>query len=195
MERKARVERKTKETEIQVDLTIDGSGKYDIETSVPFLDHMLSLMTKHGFFDLKIRAKGDIHVDLHHTVEDVGICLGEGLKKALGNKDRITRYGESVVPMVEALASVVLDISDRPYLVYNNKHKKRKVGQFDTELIWEFFRALSSSAGITLHINLLYGKDTHHTIEAAFKAFGRALDKATRIDERIQGVLSTKGRL
>ena len=127
MERKARVERKTKETEIQVDLTIDGSGKYDIETSVPFLDHMLSLMTKHGFFDLKIRAKGDIHVDLHHTVEDVGICLGEGLKKALGNKDRITRYGESVVPMVEALASVVLDISDRPYLVYNNKHKKRLV--------------------------------------------------------------------
>ena len=195
MERKARIERKTSETDIQLDVTIDGSGQYDIKTGVPFLDHMLSLTAKHGFFDLKIQAEGDIDVDLHHTVEDVGICLGEGLKKALGGKDRITRYGEAWVPMVEAMVSIVLDICDRPFLVYNGPLKKGETGQFDTELVREFFRAMSSRSGITLHINILYGKDTHHTIEAVFKAFGRALDKATQIDDRLEGVLSTKGKL
>ncbi|MFH2013279.1 MAG: imidazoleglycerol-phosphate dehydratase HisB [Pseudomonadota bacterium] len=195
MERKAKIERKTSETNIKLDLNIDGSGICGVETSVPFLDHMLSLMAKHGFFDLTIKAKGDTSVDFHHTVEDVGICLGEGFKQALGKKDGIVRYGEASVPMVEAMASVVLDICDRPFLVYNNKLKKGKTGEFDTELIWEFFRAFSSSAGITLHINVMYGKDTHHTIEAVFKAFGRALDKATSIDKRIEGVMSTKGKL
>lgn len=195
MERKAKVERKTSETDIKLDIDIDGSGKYKIDTSVPFLDHMLSLMTKHGFFDLEIKAKGDTNVDFHHTVEDVGICLGEGIKQALGKKDGIKRYGESTVPMVEAMASVVLDISDRPFLVYNSKLEKGKTGDFDIELIQEFYRAFSTSAGITLHINVGYGEDSHHIIEAIFKAFGRALDKATAFDERIEGVLSTKGML
>ena len=195
MGRKAKIERKTSETDITLELNIDGLGQYNMDTSVPFLDHMLSLMTKHGFFDLKIKAKGDTEVDLHHTVEDIGICLGEGFKQALGNKDRVARYGDASVPMVEAMASVVMDISDRPFLVYNTKVKKGKIGEFDIELIWEFFRAFSSSAGITLHINVSYGKNTHHIIEAIFKAFGRALNKATAIDERIKGVLSTKGTL
>lgn len=195
MERKAKVERKTSETNIELELKIDGSGRYDINTAIPFLDHMLSLTAKHGFFDLKIEARGDTDVDFHHTVEDVGICLGEGFKRALGKKDRIARYGEASVPMVEAMASVVLDISDRPFLVYNSTLKKGKTGEFDIELMWEFFRAFSSSGGITLHINVMYGRDTHHTTEAIFKAFGRALDKATAIDERIEGVMSTKGRL
>ena len=195
MERKAKIERKTSETDIKLDLNIEGSGKYDIDTSVPFIDHMLSLMTKHGFFDLKIKAEGDTEVDFHHTVEDIGICLGQGFKEALGNKDGIRRYGRATVPMVEALASVVLDISDRPFLVYNSRIEKGKTGQFDVDLLWEFFRAFSSSAGMTLHINVMYGRDTHHIIEAIFKALGRALDKATAIDGRINGVLSTKGIL
>jgi imidazoleglycerol-phosphate dehydratase len=195
MERKAKIERKTSETDITLELDIDGLGQYNMDTSVPFLDHMLSLMTKHGFFDLKIRARGDTDVDLHHTVEDIGICLGEGFKQALGKKDRIARYGDASVPMVEAMASVVMDISDRPFLVYNTRVQKGKIGEFDIELIWEFFRAFSSSAGITLHINVSYGKNAHHIIEAIFKAFGRALNKATAIDERIKGVLSTKGKL
>jgi len=195
MERTAKVERKTSETDIELELKIGGSGQYDIDTTIPFLDHMLSLMAKHGFFDLKIKATGDTDVDFHHTVEDVGICLGEGFKQALGDKDRITRYGETIVPMVEAMASVVLDISDRPFLIYNTMLENGKVGEFDVELIWEFFRSFSSSAGITLHINVMYGTNTHHIIEAIFKAFGRALDKATIIDERIEGIMSTKGRL
>ena len=195
MERKAKIDRKTSETDIKLDLNIDGSGKYDIDTSIPFIDHMLSLMTKHGFFDLKIKAKGDTEVDFHHTVEDIGICLGQGFKEALGNKDGIKRYGRAMVPMVEALASVVLDISDRPFLVYNSKIEKGKTGEFDVDLLWEFFRAFSSTASITLHINVMYGRDTHHIIEAIFKALGRALDNATAIDGRINGVLSTKGIL
>ncbi len=195
MERMAKVERKTSETEIELELKIDGSGRYDIDTAIPFLDHMLSLMAKHGFFDLKIKAKGDTDVDFHHTVEDIAICLGDGFKQALGNKDGIARYGEASVPMVEAMASVVLDISDRPFLVYNTGLEKGKVGEFDIELTWEFFRAFCSSAGITLHINVICGRDTHHIIEAVFKAFGRALDKATAVDERIEGVMSTKGML
>lgn len=195
MGRKAKIQRKTTETNIELDLGIDGSGQYDINSSVPFLDHMLSLMAKHGFFDLHIKAEGDIDVDFHHTVEDVGICLGEGFKQALGKKNRIVRYGEASVPMVEAMASVALDISERPFLVYNSGLEKGKVGEFDVELVWEFFRAFCSAAGITLHINVRYGRDTHHIIEAIFKAFGRALDKATAIDERLEGPMSTKGRL
>ena len=195
MGRKAKIQRRTTETNIALDLEIDGSGQYDINSSVPFLDHMLSLMAKHGFFDLLIKAEGDIEVDFHHTVEDIGICLGEGFRQALGKKDRITRYGEASVPMVEAMASVVLDISERPFLVYNSGLEKGKTGEFDVDLIWEFFRAFCSAGGITLHINVKYGRDTHHIIEAIFKAFGRALDKATTIDERLEGPLSTKGRL
>ena len=195
MERKAKIKRKTTETDIKLELNLDGSGEFDIDTGVPFLDHMLSLSAKHGLFDLQIKATGDTHVDFHHTVEDVGICFGDALKQALGDKSRIIRYGEATVPMTEAMASVVLDICDRPFLVYNVKLKKGKTGEFDVELVWEFFRAFSSSAGITLHINCMYGRDTHHIIEAIFKAFGKALDRASSIDERIKGVLSTKGAL
>ncbi len=196
MTRKASLERKTKETDIKVELKIDGTGKYDVKTGIPFLDHMLSLFSRHGLFDLKIRAKGDTEVDYHHTVEDIGIVLGDALKKALGDKKGIKRYGVAFIPMDEALASVSLDISGRPYLVYNVKlPKKAKLKDFDPELAEDFFRSVVNHSGITLHINLIYGRDTHHILEAIFKAFGRALDQATMIDTRIKGIPSTKGRL
>ncbi len=194
--RKAKLVRKTKETDIRVDLNIDGSGKYDIKTDVPFMDHMLTLFTRHGLFDLKIRAKGDTEVDYHHTVEDIGIILGDAIKKALSDKRGIKRYGEASVPMDETLASVSLDISGRPYLIYNVKlPKKAKPKEFDPDLVEDFFRSIVNHSGITLHINLIYGRDTHHILEAIFKAFGRALDQATKIDPRIKGIPSTKGRL
>ena len=196
MIRKTSLVRKTKETDIKVELKIDGSGNYDIETDVPFLDHMLSLFSRHGLFDLKIRAKGDIEVDYHHTVEDIGIVLGEAIKKALGNKKGIRRYGEASIPMDETLASVSIDISGRPYLVYNVElPKKAKLKNFDPGLTEDFFRALVNHAGITLHINLIYGRDVHHILEAILKAFGLALDQATTIDPRNKGVPSTKGRM
>ena len=195
MTRSATIQRKTNETDINLTLIVDGTGKYEVKTSVPFLDHMLSLMAKHGHFDLHIHAKGDIEIDYHHTVEDVGIVLGQAFKQALGDMAGIRRFGESKVPMDETLAEAVLDISGRPGLVYNVKMPKGKVGDFDVELAYDFFKAVTNHAGITLHINVPYGDNLHHIIEAVFKAFGRAMDSATSIDGRSTGVPSTKGLL
>jgi imidazoleglycerol-phosphate dehydratase len=195
MERKAKVKRKTLETEIELDLNIDGSGNYDIATSSPFFDHMLASAARHGYFDIIIKAKGDTEVDFHHTVEDIGICMGEGLKKALGDKSGIKRYGGMTIPMSEVLASVFMDICDRSFLVYNVQLKKEKVGEFDIELVNEFFQAFVNHSGVTLHINLLHGNNAHHIIEAIFKAFGRALDEATTLEKRERGIASTKGVL
>ncbi len=196
MPRKALIKRKTKETDIVLDLNIDGKGESSVETSIPFFDHMLSLLSRHGLFDLKLRAKGDIEVDYHHTVEDVGICLGDALKKALGDKQGIRRYGSVAVPMDEALASVSLDICDRPYLVYRVSLPKRaKITDFDPDLIEDFLQAFVNRSGTTLHINVPYGRNIHHIIEAVFKALGRAIGDAGRLDPRIKGVLSTKGKL
>ena len=195
MERISRVKRKTTETDITLKINIDGSGKYSIKTPVPFLTHMLELFSKHGLFDLDITALGDVEIDSHHTVEDIGICLGEAFNKALDKKERIKRYGEAKVPMDEALAQITLDISGRPHLTCNIPHVEDKVGQFDTELVEEFFQAFVNNSGITLHINLITGKNSHHIIEAVFKAFARALDTATLLDPRVSGVPSTKGAL
>ena len=196
MSRKAQIIRKTKETDITVSLNLDGQGAYDIQTSIPFLDHMLSLFAKHGLIDLKIKAKGDIEIDYHHTVEDIGICLGDTLKKALGNKKGIKRYGNVTVPMDEAIASVTLDISERPYLVYKViLPKKSKIKNFDADLVEDFLQAFVSRSGVTLHVAVPYGRNIHHIIEAIFKALGRALSQAVRVDPRIKGVMSTKGKL
>lgn len=194
-ERKAEINRTTKETDIKIDLNIDGTGSSSISTSIGFFDHILTLFSRHGFFDLAISAKGDLEVDQHHTVEDVGICLGQAFAKAVGDKAGIKRFGNSAIPMGESLASVIVDLCDRPFLVYNVSIKNSKVGDFDVELIKEFFYAFVNNCGATLHINLAYGSNTHHIIEAIFKAFGRAMDQATSKDERIKGVLSTKGIL
>ena len=193
--RKAKVERKTKETEIAVEINIDGSGQGNIKTSIPFLDHMLELLARHGLFDITIKAKGDIEVDYHHTVEDIGICLGECFKKALGDFKGIKRYGESTVPMDESVSSVVLDICNRPNLVFDAPLVKEKVGTFDSELVKEFFNAFAQKSGMSLHIKVPYGDNTHHIIEAVFKSFARALDVASTVDKRITGVMSTKGEL
>jgi len=194
MARKASVKRATKETVISLALTLDGTGKAEISTGIPFFDHMLTLLAMHGFFDLTLKAAGDLEVDFHHTVEDVGIAFGEGVKKALGDRTGIRRYGAAVVPMDEALARVVLDISGRPYLGYRVK-ARGKVKDFNLELVESFFKAVADNAGITLHIELLYGTNRHHIVEAIFKGFGRALDEATRLDKRRAGVPSTKGTL
>ena len=194
--RKAKIERKTKETQISVELNIDGTGKYEIMTPIPFLDHMLTLMCKHGLFDVRLKAKGDVEIDDHHTVEDTGIVLGKVLKEALGGMQGITRYGQASVPMDEAMAQVALDISGRQYLVYNVAFpKKSKLRDFDPDLIEDFLQAFASSAGITLHVTVLYGRNTHHIIEAVFKALGRALKQAVSLDPRVKGVPSTKGSL
>ena len=199
MPRKAKVKRKTTETDISIDLNLDGSGKADVKTTIPFFDHMLGSMARHALFDLKLRAKGDTEIDFHHTVEDVGLAFGHALKKALGDKAGITRFGTSDVPMMDALASVVLDLSDRPYLVYNVKFKRvaaKMVKEvFDPALVEEFMRAVSNSAGIDMHLFLHYGRDIHHSVEAIFKAFGRSLGVAVSKDKRIKGVMSTKGKL
>jgi imidazoleglycerol-phosphate dehydratase len=195
MLRQGRVERKTKETRIELELSLDGKGSADLQTGVPFLDHMLTLFSVHGLFDLKIQAAGDLEIDAHHTVEDIGICLGDALSTALGDRKTIRRYGFAVVPMDESCASVALDLSNRPYLMYQVPPVASKVGQFDTELVPEFFRAVSQHGGITLHIRAHYGSNTHHILEAIFKAWGRALDEATRPDERRTGVPSSKGSL
>ncbi|OGP95093.1 MAG: imidazoleglycerol-phosphate dehydratase [Deltaproteobacteria bacterium RBG_16_54_18] len=194
MARKASVKRATKETVISLALTLDGTGKAEISTGIPFFDHMLTLLAMHGFFDLTLKAAGDLEVDFHHTVEDVGIAFGEGVKKALGDRTGIRRYGAALVPMDEALARVVLDISGRPYLGYRVK-ARGKVKDFNLELVESFFKAVADNAGITLHIELLYGTNRHHIVEAIFKGFGRALDEATRLDKRRAGVPSTKGTL
>ena len=195
MKRTATIKRKTSETDITVTLNIDGSGTYRIATPAPFLSHMLELTAKHGLFDLAIKAQGDTQIDLHHTVEDTGICLGEAVHKALGSKRTIRRYGDKTVPMDESLAQVALDISGRPFLAFNVPPLKGKTGAFDLELVEEFFHAFVNKSGTTLHINVLRGKNYHHIIEAIFKAFARALDEATQIDKRVSGVPSTKGTL
>lgn len=193
--RNAEIERITSETNVAVKLQLDGTGKADISTTVPFLDHMLNLFARHGLFDLQVTAQGDTEIDAHHTVEDVGIVLGEAVKQALGDKQGIARYGTAVVPMDETLAAVTIDLSGRPYLVYHVPLPKVKLGSFDVELAREFFQAFANSCGCNLHLNLQYGDNVHHIIEACFKGFGRALDGAVRRDERVSGVLSTKGLL
>jgi len=195
MPRNAKVIRKTKETEIQILLNLDGSGKQKIATSIPFLDHMLNLFCAQGMLDLAVRAKGDIHIDYHHTAEDIGIALGAALKKALGGKQGIARYGSAFVPMDESLASVHIDISGRPHLTLHLPLRKRKIGNFDTELVNEFFQALVNHAAITLHADVRYGVNAHHMVEALFKAFGRALRQAAARDRKVKGVPSTKGSL
>ncbi len=195
MARTAVIERVTRETRIRLSLEIDGKGEANICTSVPFLDHMLNLFARHGLFDLEVEAQGDIDIDFHHTVEDIGIVLGEALKQALGAKEGLRRYGQASLPMDETLASVAVDLSGRPYLVYNVRLPKVKIGEFDVELAREFFQALTNNLAANIHINVMYGDNVHHILEACFKALARALDQATQLDPRIAGVLSTKGKL
>jgi imidazoleglycerol-phosphate dehydratase len=195
MGRTGTVERKTKETEIIVSVDIEGSGKAQIETGMPFFNHMLDSFSRHGLFDIKLQAKGDLDVDFHHTVEDVGLALGEAFKKALGDKHGIRRFGEASCPLDETLAKVVIDLSGRPYLSYNVKVRPGRVGSFDTDLPHEFYAAFANQLGMNLHIDVIRGENPHHIIEACFKAFARAMDMATGLDERITGVLSTKGSL
>ncbi len=193
--RTAKVVRKTKETNITVEINLDGSGRSTVSTGIPFLNHMLELFAKHGLFDLKISAVGDLQIDCHHTIEDLGIVLGDAIAKAAGDKKGIRRYGWCILPMDEALAMVSLDLSGRPYLVYDLVPPAAKVKDIDTRLFHEFFQALSVKAGMNLHINLMKGEEAHHAFEAVFKAFAKALDQAVSYDSRISGVLSTKGML
>ncbi len=193
--RVASSERKTKETDISVTVNLDGSGNNSISTGIGFFDHMLDGFARHGFMDLDVKVKGDTDVDDHHTIEDTGIVLGGALLEALGDKKGITRFGNSVVPMDDALVMVTVDISGRPYLSYNMEFPTEMIGDMHTEMVREFFYAVSYSFGINLHVNMISGLNSHHIAEAAFKAFGRALDEAVSIDERINGVLSTKGTL
>ncbi len=193
--RTAKVYRKTGETEVDIEINLDGKGNSNIETGIGYLDHMLNLFAKHGLMDLQVKANGDVEVDSHHTAEDVGIVLGQCIGKALKDKAGIKRYGTSFLPMDEALASVSIDISGRPFLVFQAEFTVDKLGDFDTEMTEEFFRAVAFNAGITLHARVLYGKNNHHMIEALFKAFGRALCEAASHDARIEGVMSTKGTI
>lgn len=193
--RTAEIARKTNETDIKLQFAIDGTGQADLETNVPFLNHMLDLFAKHGQFNLKVNAIGDIEIDDHHTVEDIGICLGQAFKDALGDKKGIKRYASVFIPMDEALAQVVIDISNRPHFEYRAEYPTTVVGSFDTQLVHEFLWKFALEARITLHVIVHYGKNTHHMIEAVFKALARALDEATTIDPRVQGVPSTKGVL
>jgi len=193
--RMAVIERNTTESQIRIALTLDGTGNRRISTTIPFLDHMLDLLAKHGFFDLRIDAVGDTHIDDHHTVEDVGIVLGEALKQALGKKEGVRRFGTAWVPLDETLAQVTVDLSGRPYLVYNVKLPHRRIKGFDLYLFEDFFQALSTHAGMNLHINVPYGRNPHHIMESIFKAMAKALDQAVSLDPRVSGVLSTKGSL
>jgi len=193
--RESDIQRQTKETKISLSLCLDGSGRAEISTGVPFMDHMLTLFAVHGFFDLTVEAKGDTEVDGHHTVEDLGICLGQALKKALGPTPAIRRYGDAAVPMDETLVRVALDLSNRPFLHYQVTLSDTKIGTFDTELAKEFLRSFSLHGGITLHVDMIRGENNHHIIEAIFKALGRSLDQATTPDPRLTGVLSSKGSL
>ncbi|TCS74199.1 imidazoleglycerol-phosphate dehydratase [Effusibacillus lacus] len=189
------IQRTTKETQISLSLNLDGEGRGDLQLPVPFLKHMLDLFAKHSGFDLTVLAKGDTEIDDHHTAEDIGICLGQAFKQAIGDKKGIRRYGNRFTPMDEALAQVTVDISGRSFLVFNAQFPTEKVGNFDTELVREFFQAFASNSGVTLHVNLHYGTNTHHMIEGIFKAFAGALSEAARLDGNIKGVLSTKGTL
>lgn len=193
--RRATIERKTGETDIQVDLVIDGEGKADLETGVPFLTHMLNAFAKHGHFDLTVKAQGDTWIDDHHTTEDIGICLGRAFQQALGDKIGIRRYGNAFIPMDDALAQAVVDLSNRPHVEFRAAFPTEKVGTFDVELVREFMVKFAQEARMNLHIILHYGDNTHHMIEAIFKAVARALDEATSFDARVKGVPSTKGLL
>ena len=193
--RRAEMERKTAETQISIKLNMDGEGKCDIATGIGFLDHMLTLLAKHSFMDLTVKAKGDLEVDSHHTVEDIGIVLGEALQEALGDKAGIHRYGNCFIPMDETLAQVCLDFSGRPFLLFGAEIPKIKLGIYDTEMTEEFFRAVAMHCGLTLHIRVLYGSNVHHIIEAIFKAFARAVAEASAMDPRVKGVMSSKGVL
>ncbi len=195
MKRIAEIERETKETHVRVSLTVDGRGQAEISSGIPFFDHMLTLFTVHGFFDLFLHAKGDLDVDFHHTVEDVGLVLGQAVTKALGERKGIRRYGHAVTPMDDALAAVTVDLSNRPFLVYNASEPAPSDTVLSPSLSKEFFRALVNRAGMNLHINVSYGENEHHVTESIFKAFGRALDQASAFDERVTGVLSSKGVL
>lgn len=191
----AAIKRATKETDIRVEWVLDGTGRTRIKTPIPFLDHMLDLLGRHGCFDLTVQAKGDTHIDDHHTVEDVGIVLGDALKQALGDKKGIRRFGFAAAPLDETLAQVTVDLSGRPYLVYNVHLPNRRIKNFDLYLFEDFFQAFVTHGGFNLHVNVLYGRNPHHIVEATFKAFAKALDQATSLDERVKGVLSTKGSL
>jgi imidazoleglycerol-phosphate dehydratase len=193
--RSAKVDRTTSESSVHVEWCLEGTGVGKINTTIPFVDHMLNLLAKHGLFDLTVEAKGDTEIDHHHTVEDIGIVLGTALKNALGEKTKIRRFGWAIVPLDETLAEVVVDLSGRPFLVYNVEFPHRQVKDFDLGLFEDFFQALVSQGALNLHINLRYGRNPHHIIEAVFKAFAKALDQAVTIDDRVSGVLSTKGSL
>ena len=193
--RVATVARKTKETDIRLELHVDGDGRYAVKTGIPFLDHMLELFTRHGLFDLTVQARGDLEVDYHHTVEDVGLVLGQALRDALGDKAGIRRFGEATVPLDEALVQTVVDLSGRPFLAYDVRIRQPKIGSFDVELIHDFLLALTNQAAMNLHVRMLSGRNPHHIVEAIFKSLARALDQATQRDPRVSGVLSTKGSL
>lgn len=195
MDRCSQVNRVTNETKIEVSLTLDGKGDHDIQTSIPFLDHMLSQLARHGLFDLTVKAEGDTQIDFHHTVEDIGIALGQAFKEALGDKKGIRRFADTSVPLNEALAHCVVDISGRPFFVFNLNLPKSKIGEFDVELVSEFFQAFANNGGMTLHFNAPYWTNLHHVIEASFKAFAKALDQACSLDPRTSEVPSTKGVL
>ena len=194
-QRAAAVERKTTETQVRIEFDLDGNGMHHISTGVPFFDHMLTLFAVHGLFNLSVDASGDVEVDFHHTVEDVGIVLGDALNQTLGDRKGIVRYGNAVTPMDDALTAVTIDLSNRPFLVYNVECPRPTAGPFDVSLTKEFFRAFSIRGGMNLHINLYYGENEHHIIESIFKAAGRALDQASAFDERLNTVLSSKGAL
>jgi len=194
--RTANIERKTKETTISVDVNIDGTGQYKIQTGIGFLDHMLEQISRHSLIDLKVKAKGDLHIDLHHTTEDTGIAIGEAIAKALGDKKGIKRYAHAMIPMDETLSRVALDVSNRPYLVWNVTLKVEKLGEMDTELFKEWFQAFAQAAGITLHVENIYGDNSHHIIESCFKGLAKTLRVAFEIDERMKDVIpSTKGTI
>lgn len=193
--RRARVDRKTKETDIQVELELDGTGTAAIDTGIPFLDHMLDALARHGFLDLRVRSRGDLEVDQHHTVEDVGLALGQALREALGDKRGIRRFGSAQCPLDEALINAVVDLSGRPFLAYNLDIKRARVGTFDTELVHDFMLAFSNEAKMTIHLHQVQGRNAHHIIEAAFKSLARALDAAKQLDPRFSGIPSTKGAL
>ena len=195
MSRRAKIIRKTTETDIQLEIDLDKTAGSKVDTTIPFFNHMLELFARHGFFKLVVKSKGDTQIDDHHLIEDLGICLGKAVGQALGKKTGINRYGSASVPMDECLCRVDLDISGRPYLIYNVKYGRRKIGGFDPALVKEFFKAFTDNSGITLHINFVYGDNGHHIIEAIFKAFARALRNAVTLNENIKGVLSTKGSL
>ena len=195
MNRTATVKRRTRETDIELTFAVDGSGRAQIATGVGFFDHMLELFAKHGLFDLQLKAQGDLNVDAHHTVEDVGLALGQALRESLGDKKGLCRYGWCLLPMDDALARIALDCSGRPYLAYEAPEEAGAIGDFPFQLIEEFLRAFSVQGGLNLHVALLDGRDTHHMAEAVFKGLARALDQATQIDPRVQGVPSTKGQL